>query len=185
MIDRQPDMVVVAEAGNGPETVKSARKYDPDILLLDLRMPEMDGTSVIAELLRSNPQVQVVVLTSFSTENMITCALRSGARGCLLKDAPREDLFACIRSVHQGKTWIAPSLTAHLAAGLSNTALTEREMEVLSLLAGGQSNKEIAARIFVSEATVKSHLRNLFSKLRVCTRTGAVAAASRRGLVQI
>jgi two-component system NarL family response regulator len=125
------------------------------------------------------------MLTTFDTDADIAKAIKAGARGYLLKDAQREELLECIRKVHAGETCIPPSLVAKLAAGLSNESLTGRELEVLSLLANGKSNKEIGSNLYISETTVKSHLRSIFAKLNVLSRTEAITAASRRGLVKI
>ncbi|MCB1815091.1 MAG: response regulator transcription factor, partial [Candidatus Competibacteraceae bacterium] len=128
---------------------------------------------------------RVIVLTTFDTDNEIYQAIKAGAKGYLLKDTRREDLLDCIRRVYAGETCIPPALTAKLAAGISNETLTRRELDVLMLLAHGKSNKEIAAQLYISETTVKSHLRHIFTKLNVLSRTEAIAAASRRGLIQL
>jgi two-component system NarL family response regulator len=125
------------------------------------------------------------MLTTFDTDNEISRAIRAGAKGYLLKDAQREELLETIRRVHSGETCIPPSLVAKLAAGISSEAMTGRELDVLGLLARGKSNKEISANLYISETTVKGHLRNIFTKLNVLSRTEAIAVASRRGLVQL
>jgi len=185
MIGRQPDMKVVGEAANGRESVDLWRKHRPDVALLDLRMPLLDGVGAIEEIRRQDAAAIIVVLTTFDTDNEISRAIKAGARGYLLKDAQREELLECIRKVHAGETCIPPSLVAKLAAGMSNEPLTGRELDVLTLLARGKSNKEIGANLYISETTVKSHLRSIFTKLNVLSRTEAITAASRRGLVQI
>jgi len=185
IIGRQPDMMLVAQASNGREAVDLWRKHRPDVALLDLRMPMLDGIGAIAEIRAQNDSARVIVLTTFDTDVDISKAIKSGAKGYLLKDAPREELLASIRKVHSGETAIPPSLVSKLAAGISSEPLTGRELEVLTLLARGKSNKEIGANLYISETTVKSHLRSVFTKLNVLSRTEAITAASRRGLVQL
>jgi DNA-binding NarL/FixJ family response regulator len=185
IIGRQSDMQVVAEAANGLEAVDRWLEHRPDVLLVDLRMPMLDGIGVIARIRSVAPEASVVVLTTFDTDSDISSAVKAGAKGYLLKDAPREVLIDTIRKVRAGDTCIPAELVPRLVAGLSSEGLTARELEVLRLVAGGTSNKEAAARLFISETTVKTHLRSIFAKLRVVSRTEAIAAASRRGLVQL
>jgi two-component system NarL family response regulator len=185
MIGRQPDMTVVGEAANGREAVDLWRKHRPDVALLDLRMPILDGLGAIEEIRRQEASARVIVLTTFDTDTDISNAIKAGAKGYLLKDAQREELLEAIRKVRAGATCIPPSLVAKLAAGISNETLTGRELEVLALLALGKSNKEIGTNLYIGETTVKSHLRSIFTKLNVLSRTEAIAAASRRGLVQL
>lgn len=185
IIDRQADMSVVADAPNGREAVDRWLKHRPDVTLLDLRMPVLDGLGAIAEIHAQDAAARIIVLTTFDTDEDISKAIKAGARGYLLKDAPREELLASIRKVHAGETAIPPALVAKLAAGMSSEALTGRELEVLTLLARGKSNKEIGTNLYISETTVKSHLRSIFAKLNVLSRTEAVSAASKRGLVRV
>ena len=185
IIGRQRDMQVVAEAANGDEACDRWLEHRPDVLLLDLRMPILDGIGVIGRIRAQAPDARIVVLTTFDTDSEIAGAIKGGAKGYLLKDAPRELLVETIRKVHAGETCIPAELVARLVAGVSSEALTEREHEVLKLVARGLSNKEVATRLAISETTVKTHLRNVFAKLRVLSRTEAIAAASRRGLVQL
>jgi two-component system NarL family response regulator len=185
MIGRQPDMMVVGEAANGREAVDLWRKHRPDVGLVDLRMPLLDGAGAIDEIRRLDPLARVIVLTTFDTDADISKAIKAGAKGYLLKDAQREELLSCIRKVHAGGMCIPPAVAAKLAAGMSSEALTGRELDVLALLARGKSNKEIGANLYISETTVKSHLRSVFSKLNVLSRTEAITTASRRGLVQL
>jgi len=185
MVGRQADMIVVGEAVNGRDAVEQWRKHRPDVSLLDLRMPILDGVAAIDEIRRQDPSARIIVLTTFDTDNEISGAIKAGAKGYLLKDAQREELLECIRKVHAGDMCIPPSLIAKLAAGISHEALTGRELEVLALLARGKSNKEIGKNLYISVTTVKSHLRSIFTKLNVLSRTEAITVASRRGLVQI
>jgi len=185
MVGRQVDMMVVGEAANGRDAVNLWRKHRPDVVLLDLRMPVLDGVGAIDEIRRQDPLARIIVLTTFDTDNEISSAVKAGAKGYLLKDAQREELLECIRQVHAGGTCIPPSVVAKLAAGMSNEPLTGRELEVLALLARGKSNKEIGKNLYIGETTVKSHLRSIFTKLNVLSRTEAITVASRRGLVQL
>jgi DNA-binding NarL/FixJ family response regulator len=185
IIGMQPDMLVVAEAVNGREAVDLWQKHRPDVTLLDLRMPKLDGVSVIDEIRQHNASARIIMLTTYDTDNEIYRAIKAGAKGYLLKDARREELLDCIRKVNRGDTCIPQALVEKLAAGMSNEILTGRELGVLALLARGKSNKEIGANLFISETTVKGHLRNIFAKLNVLSRTEAITVASRRGLVQL
>jgi two-component system NarL family response regulator len=185
IIGMQPDMLVVAEAVNGREAVDLWQKHRPDVTLLDLRMPKLDGVSVLEEIRQHNASARIIILTTYDTDNEIYRAIKAGAKGYLLKDARREELLDCIRRVNGGDTCIPQALVEKLAAGMTSEILTGRELGVLGLLARGKSNKEIGANLFISETTVKGHLRSIFTKLNVLSRTEAIAVASRRGLVQL
>jgi two-component system NarL family response regulator len=184
-IARQPDMTVVATACNGREAVTLWKQHRPDVTLLDLRMPEMGGVTATREIRNGDVAARVIVHTTYDTDEEIYQAVRAGAKAYLLKDAPLDELLSCIRSVHAGATCIPPALAAKLAARMSGEAMTTREIDVLKLLARGRSNKEIGADLFVSETTVKSHVRNIFTKLNVMSRTEAIAAATKRGLIRL
>jgi DNA-binding NarL/FixJ family response regulator len=185
ILARQADMEVVAEAANGREAVALWRTHKPDVMLLDLRMPTLDGIGTIDRVRSEDPTARILVLTTFDTDVEISGAIKAGAKGYLLKDAPRETLLDAIRKIDCGETIIPAALVTKLAAGVSFDALTSREQDVLTLLARGRSNKEIACTLAITETTVKSHLRSVFAKLRVLSRTEAIAAASRRGLVHL
>src|SRR5271154_4593521 len=185
IINMQSDMKVVAEASNGRQVVELWQKHYPDVTILDLRMPKLDGVGVIEEIHRLDASARVIVLTTYDTDNEVCRAIKAGAKGYLLKDARREELLECIRKVSCGATCIPQELVKKLAAGMSSEILTGRELDVLALLARGKSNKEIGANLYISETTVKGHLRNIFTKLKVLSRTEAVTVASRRGLVQL
>ena len=185
IIGRQPNMQVVAAASNGREAVDLWLTNRPDVTLLDLRMPILDGVGAIQEIRRREFSARVIVLTTFDTDADLFKAIKAGAKGYLLKDAPREELLTCIRRVHSGETVIPPTLVTKLTASLTAEPVTDRELEVLAQLARGGSNKEISAILNISESTVKSHLRSIFTKLNVLSRTEAIATASRQGLVKI
>jgi len=185
IIGMQPDMEVVGEAENGRQAVDLWHQHRPHITLLDLRMPVLDGVGVINEICQQEPSAKFVILTTYDTDNEIYGAIKAGAKGYLLKDERREVLLESIRKVSRGETCIPPALVEKLTAGMRGEALTSRELEVLALLARGKSNKEIAAKLFISETTVKGHLRSVFAKLNVLSRTEATTTALRRGLVQL
>jgi len=185
IINMERDMIVVAEATNGRQAVDLWRKHRPDVTLLDLRMPRLDGVGVIDEIRKEDASARIIILTTYDADNEIYRAIKAGAKGYLLKDARREELLECIRKVSRGETSIPQALVEKLAAGMSSETLTGRELGVLMLLARGKSNKEIGANLFISETTVKGHLRNIFTKLNVLSRTEAITVASRRGLVQL
>ena len=185
LIKRKADMTVVGEASNGREAVDLWKEHRPDVTLLDLRMPELDGVGAIKEIRAMDDTAHIVVLTTFDGDEDIYRAIRAGAKAYLLKDTAREALMDCIRRVHAGETCIPPLLAAKLAERVSGEALSEREIEVLQRIAAGRSNKEIGSELFISEGTVKSHVKSIFSKLNVISRTEAVATATRRGLIRL
>jgi DNA-binding NarL/FixJ family response regulator len=185
LIKRKSDMVVVAEASNGREAVDLWKEHRPNVTLLDLRMPELDGVGAIKEIRQIDPDAHILVLTTFDGDEDIYRAIKAGAKGYLLKDTAREALMDSIRRVHAGETCIPSTLAAKLADRVSGEALSTREIEVLQRIAAGKSNKEIGAELFISEGTVKTHVKSIFSKLDVVSRTEAVATATRRGLIQL
>ena len=178
-------MTVVAEAANGRQAVDLWKQHRPDVTLLDLQMPELDGVGAITEIRAFEPAARIIVLTTFDGDEDIYRAIRAGARAYLLKDVPREGLMECVRRVHGGKTVVPPELAAKLAERLSGESLSARELEVLKLLAEGRSNKEIGNSLFISEGTVKTHAKSIFAKLNAISRTEAVATATRRGLIHL
>lgn len=185
IINREPDMTVVAEAGDGAEAAKQFALSRPDVTLMDLRMPEMDGVAAITEIRRDYPQARIILLTTYDGDEHIYQAIRAGAHGYLLKDAPSDELLNAIRAVHQGKKEIPPSIAQKLAERITGAELTQRESEVLQLIAEGKSNTEIADALFVGEGTIKFHINHIFSKLDVADRTQAVLVAIKRGLVTL
>jgi DNA-binding NarL/FixJ family response regulator len=185
MIGRQPDMVVVAEAADGQEAIDLWITHRPEVTLLDLRMPKLDGVGAIEEIRKRDSSARIIVLTTYDTDTEILRAVKAGTKAYLLKDARREELLDCIRRVHRGETCFPASLVEKVAAGLSSEPLTGRELNVLELLARGKSNKEIGVSLYISETTVKSHLRSIFRKLNVLSRTEAISVAGRRGLIRL
>ena len=185
LIGRRADMTVIAEAANGREAVDLWKKNRPNVTLLDLRMPELDGVSAIKEIRADDDSARIIVLTTFDGDEDIYRAIQAGAKGYLLKDAPREALMDCIRRVHGGETCVPVHLAAKLAERVGGETLSTREIEVLKLMAQGKSNKEIGSALFISEGTVKSHVKGIFAKMNVISRTEAVANATKRGLIQL
>jgi two-component system, NarL family, response regulator len=185
LINRRPDMKVVAEAGDGRGAVEQFFLHRPDVALIDLRMPEMDAVEVIAAVRQRTPDARLIVLTTFDGDEDIYRALRAGAKAYLLKDARREELLDCIRTVHAGGSWMAPYMAAKLADRLSGRDLSAREVDVLRLLVEGKSNKEIGATLFISEGTVKVHVNHILEKLGAEGRTAASVEALKRGIVHL
>jgi two-component system NarL family response regulator len=185
IINQEPDLRVVAEAGNGVEAIEAFERYHPDVTLCDLRMPVMEGVEVVRRIRERDPGARVVVLTTYDTDDEIARALKAGAKAYVLKDISADDLVGCIRDVLAGKTYLAPAAAAKLAEGVTRIQLTPREMATLRLMADGKANKEIASDLHISERTVKTHLGHLFEKLGVASRTEAVKVATRRGLVRL
>jgi len=185
IINQEPDLIVVAEAGDGVEGIAAYEQHRPDVTLLDLRMPMMEGVEVVRRIRQHDPAARVIVLTTYDTDDEIQRALKAGAKAYVLKDISADDLIACIHAVLAGRTYIAPAAAAKLAEGVMRVQLTPREMAALKLMADGKANKEIATALDISERTVKAHLGHLFEKLGVTTRTEAIKVANRRGLVRL
>jgi DNA-binding NarL/FixJ family response regulator len=188
MLESQPDFEVAGEAADGSEAVQQVEKLKPDIVLMDLRMPVLDGVTALGEIKTNYPQVQVLVLTTYDSDADILPAIEAGASGYLLKDSSREELYDGIRAAARGETVLAPAVAARLVSRMRAPAeeqLSSREVEVLQLVAEGESNSEIANHLHISQATVKSHLVNIFGKLGVSDRTAAVTVALRRGILRL
>lgn len=185
IIDDEPDMTVVAEAGNGRAAVDLFLPHAPDVVLLDLRLPGLGGVEIIRLLREKNEAVRVIALTTLDQEEEIYRALEAGAQGYLLKDMRKEDLVEAIHAVHRGERWIAPLAAARLAERVTRRELSSREVEILAFLARGQSNKQIAAALFLAEDTIKWHMKSLLEKLGTHDRTRAAVIAIQRGLVRI
>jgi DNA-binding NarL/FixJ family response regulator len=196
MLEAEPDIEVAAEAGNGIDALAAARTHDPDVLLMDIRMPELDGIEATARLVGSNARTRILVLTTFDLDEYVYRAMKAGASGFLLKDANREQLAHAVRTVAAGEALLAPSITRRLVEdycrhpppGLDRPAaadeLSPRELEVLQLVARGMANAEIAGELFLSEATVKSHVARILSKLGLRDRVQAVVLAYESGIVR-
>lgn len=185
IVKQEPDLEVVAETGDGQQAVELWKKHRPDVTLMDLRMPGLDGVNAIYAIRAAEPGARIVVLTTFDGDEDIYRGMRAGAKSYLLKDVRRDELFQCIREVHAGRTFVPPAIAAKLAERLPAEELTPRELEVLRLLAAGKPNKLIGADLAITEVTVKSHVQSLFRKLNVLSRTEAIAVASRRGLLRV
>jgi DNA-binding NarL/FixJ family response regulator len=183
IINQEADLEVVAEAGDGVEALEAYERHRPDVMLLDLRMPRMEGVEVVRRIRERDPRALVVVLTTYDTDDEIQRALKAGAKAYVLKDIAADDLVSCIRTVLAGKTYIAPAAAAKLAEGVTRVQLTPREMATLKLMADGKANKEIATALDISERTVKTHLGSIYQKLGVESRSAAVATALQRKLV--
>ncbi len=183
LIRTVPDMEIVAEGSNGREAVELFQQYHPDITLMDLRMPELSGAEAIAQIRSDFPTARIIVLTTFDGDEDIYRSVQAGAQGYLLKDMFFEELEAAIRKVHAGARLIPGSVAERLAARMSSAELTGRELEVLRQIVDGKSNKEIGNALNISEATVKSHINNILSKLGVSDRTQAATTALQRGIV--
>ena len=185
LIGFESDMMVVGEAGNGREAVELWKRHRPEVTMLDLRMPELDGVGVIKQIRADDENARIIVLTTFDGDEDIYRAIQAGAKGYLLKDVPRQALIDCIRRVHAGGTCVPVNLASKLAERLSSKGVSEREIDVLKLMAQGKSNKEIGSALFISSGTVKSHVKSIFAKLNVNSRAEAVAHAAHRGLIQL
>ena len=194
MLRREHDFVVVGEVANGLEAVGMARELKPDVILMDLRMPELDGVEAMRRIRSEDPGAKFIVLTTFDSDEYIFDAIEAGAKGYLLKDASREELFKAVRAVHSGESLIHPGVAARILERFAQltrqaTADTEapsgREVEVLRLMATGAPNKEIASSLSISESTVKTHVANIFQKLDARDRTEAVTKAVQRGIIKL
>jgi DNA-binding NarL/FixJ family response regulator len=177
---------VIGEASDGSEAVRRARALTPDVILMDLRMPEMDGVSAIAALSAAGVPARVLVLTTYDTDSDVLAAIEAGATGYLLKDAPPNELFRAVRAAASGETVLSPTVATRVVGqmrGPVEEPISQRELEVLELVAQGTSNRDAAARLFISEATVKTHLMHIYGKLGVNDRAAAVAEAFNRGLL--
>ncbi len=185
VINNEPDMRVICESGNGRDAVTQAAAEQPDVCLLDLRMPEMDGIEVMKAIQERVPNVRLVIFSSYNTQEDVYRAIEAGAQGYVLKEAPVEDIIASVRAVASGGIWIPQKVGANLAKRVSDQDLTPREREVLRVLAVGKSNKEIGAIFNISEATVKVHVTHILKKLHVSSRAEAITVAAKRGFVRI
>jgi DNA-binding NarL/FixJ family response regulator len=193
MLKRERDFAVVGEAENGVEAVSKAKELGPDVILMDLRMPEMDGVEAMNQIREAKPDIKFVILTTYSDDDYIFRGIEAGARAYLLKDAPREELFKAIRAVHRGESMIQPVVASKVLDRLSELSrrspsseeLSGRELEVLHLMAKGAANKEIGAALHISQSTVKTHISSIFQKMGVNDRTSAVTEALKKGIINL
>src|SRR5580704_2134855 len=185
IINNQADMSMVAQAASSQDAVEQYRKHKPDVTLMDLRLPDRSGIETMIAIRSEFPDARVIMLTTFEGDVEIKNALEAGARGYMLKSMPPKELVEVIRQVHAGKKRIPPQLAAQLAEHMSDEDLTEREVEVLGQIAGGNRNRDIAERLFITEETVKVHIKHIMEKLGASDRTQAVAIGIRRGIIQL
>lgn len=193
MLSRESDFEVVGEARDGVEAVSKAKELNPEVVLMDLRMPELDGVEAMNQIKSAKPDTKFIILTTYSDDDYIFRGIEAGARGYLLKDAPREELFKAIRAVHRGESLIQPVVASKVLDRLtelsrrapSGEELSERELEVLRLMAKGAANKEIGAELSIAQSTVKTHISTIFQKLGVSDRTEAVTEALKKGIIRL
>ena len=185
IINNQPDMVLVAQAATAQEAIQQFSKHQPDVTLMDLRLPDKSGIDAMKAVLAEFPEARVIMLTTFEGDVEIQRALEAGARGYMLKSMPPKELVEVIRQVHAGKKRIPAQLAAQLAEHLSDDDLTAREIEVLAQIAGGNRNRDIAEKLFITEETVKVHIKHIMDKLGASDRTQAVSIGLRRGIIQL
>ncbi len=185
IINNQPDMLLVAQASNAQEAIQEYRKHRPDVTLMDLRLPDKSGIDAMIAVRAEFPEARVIMLTTFEGDVELQRALEAGARGYMLKSMPPKELVEVIRQVHAGKKRIPAQLAAQLAEHLSDEGLTAREVEVLNQIAGGNRNRDIAEKLFITEETVKVHIKHIMEKLGANDRTQAVAIGVRRGIIEL
>ena len=185
MIKSQADMLLVAEAGDGRGAIERFREHQPDVTLMDIRLPGMSGIDTMIAIRGEFPEARILMLTTFEGDVEIQRALQAGARGYMLKSMPPGELLAGIREVHAGKKRIPPEVAAQLAEHMGEETLTARELEVLQQVAGGSRNRDVAGRLFITEETVKVHVKHIMEKLGAKDRTEAVSIALRRGIIQL
>jgi DNA-binding NarL/FixJ family response regulator len=185
LINNQPDMAVIGQASTGGEAIQGFREHRPDVALMDIRLPDMSGIDAMIAIRNEFPDARVIMLTTSEGDVEIQRALEAGARGYMLKSMPPKDLVDAVRQVHAGKKRIPPAIAAHLADHYSDETITAREVEVLEHIAGGNRNRDIAEKLFISEETVKVHIKHIMEKLGASDRTQAVAIALRRGIIHL
>jgi len=185
VINSQQDMCVIADAASSKDAIDQFRKHKPDVTLMDLRLPDKSGIDTMISIRREFPEARIIMLTTFEGDVEIQRALEAGARAYLLKSMPPKELVEVIRQVHAGKKRVPPQLAAHLAEHISDEPLTSREIEVLSQIAEGNRNRDIGEKLFITEETVKVHIKNIMGKLGASDRTQAVAIAIRRGIIHL
>lgn len=185
MLESEVNISVTGMASSAKEALAEVQRLKPDVVLMDLRMPEMEGAEAIAELRRIEPNIRILVLTNYEEDEYIFRALQAGAMGYLLKNTPQEEIVQAVEMVHQNKRCIPPNIAKRLLETIAHEELSKRELEVLKLVACGMTNKEIAQRLFISATTARNHVANCLVKLGVTDRTGAATTAVRRGLIRL
>lgn len=185
MIRQQPDMEVVGEAGDGDEAIELFEAHRPDVMVLDLRMPKRDGVAVVRKILETHPKARLLIMTTYDGDEDIFRSLSQGAKGYLLKDAPRQEILSAIRAVSEDRPYTSSSVATKALQRMVKPSLTQRELDVLQQLAQGRSNKDIARRLHITEGTAKTHVKSILTKLDAISRTEAVAVAHKRGLVHL
>ena len=185
MINQQADMQVIAEAGDGEEAIALYERYQPDVMVLDLRMPKRDGVAVIQDVLEKYPKARLLIMTTHDGDEDIFRCLSQGAKGYLLKDASRQEILSAIRAVGDDRQYTSSSIAVKALQRMGKPTLTQREIDVLQLLAEGRSNKDIARRLTITEGTAKTHVKAILTKLDAISRTEAVAIAHKRGLIHL
>ncbi|HEY1284272.1 MAG TPA: response regulator transcription factor [Steroidobacteraceae bacterium] len=185
IVNQQPDMQVVAEAGDGEEALNLFDEHLPDVMVLDLRMPKKDGVAVVQAVLEKHPKARLLIMTTFDGDEDIFRSLSQGAKGYLLKDAPRAEILSAIRAVSEDRPYTSSSVAAKALQRMAKPSLTQREMSVLQEIAQGRSNKDIARRLSITEGTAKTHVKSILTKLDAISRTEAVAVAHKRGLIHL
>jgi DNA-binding NarL/FixJ family response regulator len=185
IVNQQSDMQVVAEAGDGDEAVALFEQHLPDVMVLDLRMPKRDGVAVVQTVLEKHPKARLLIMTTFDGDEDIFRSLSQGAKGYLLKDAPRAEILSAIRAVSEDRPYTSSSIAAKALQRMGKPSLTKREMNVLQEIAQGRSNKDIARRLNITEGTAKTHVKSILTKLDAISRTEAVAVAHKRGLIHL
>lgn len=185
IVNQQPDMEVVGEAGDGEEAVALYQRHLPDVMVLDLRMPKLDGVTVVQRVLEAYPKACLLIMTTYDGDEDIFRSLSQGAKGYLLKDTPRQEILSAIRAVAADQPYTSSSVAAKAVRRMSKPSLTQRELGVLQLVAQGRSNKDIARRLEITEGTAKTHVKAILAKLDAISRTEAVAVAHKRGLIRL
>ena len=185
MVDQQADMEVVAEANDGDEAIALYQQFHPDVMVLDLRMPKRDGAAVVQHIMAMNPKARLLIMTTYDGDEDIFRCLSQGAKGYLLKDAPRQEILSAIRAVSEDRPYTSSSVAAKALQRMAKPSLTQRELDVLQQVALGRSNKDIARRLNITEGTAKTHVKSILTKLDAISRTEAVAVAHKRGMIHL
>jgi len=185
MVDQQADMEVVAEASDGDEAIALYERLQPDVMVLDLRMPKRDGAAVVQHVMAVNPKARLLIMTTYDGDEDIFRCLSQGAKGYLLKDAPRQEILSAIRAVSEDRPYTSSSIAAKALQRMAKPSLTQRELDVLQQVALGRSNKDIARRLNITEGTAKTHVKSILTKLDAISRTEAVAVAHKRGMIHL